>query len=95
MELPRDILDVRDVRDILDVRGVSSPRDGGGAPEPAGAAPQPRPFLMIWFRCCATYARLQRSVDGSRYLGNCPKCRARLEVPVGEGGTSRRMFEAS
>jgi hypothetical protein len=50
---------------------------------------------MIWFRCCSTYGRLPKTADGTRYEGRCPKCLAKLEVPVGEGGTSRRMFEAS
>jgi hypothetical protein len=50
---------------------------------------------MIWFRCCATYGRLRKADDGSCYEGRCPKCLARLAVPVGEGGTRRRMFEAS
>ena len=49
---------------------------------------------MIWFRCCATYGRLPKSPDGLSYVGRCPKCLAKLEVPVGEGGTNRRMFEA-
>ena len=50
---------------------------------------------MIWFRCCAAYGRLNKSRDGLFYTGRCPKCLAHLEVPVGEGGTNRRMFEAS
>jgi hypothetical protein len=50
---------------------------------------------MIWFRCCATYGRISKTSDGLFYEGRCPKCLAHLEVPVGEGGTSRRMFEAS
>jgi hypothetical protein len=49
---------------------------------------------MIWFRCCAAYGRLNKTPDGLIYEGRCPKCLAHLEVPVGEGGTNRRMFEA-
>ena len=49
---------------------------------------------MIWFRCCETYGRLPKAADGSCYEGRCPKCMAKLSVPVGEGGTRRRMFEA-
>lgn len=49
---------------------------------------------MIWFRCCAAYGRLNKTPDGTQYVGRCPKCLAKLEVPVGEGGTNRRMFEA-
>lgn len=50
---------------------------------------------MIWFRCCAAYGRLNKTRDGLFYEGRCPKCLAHLEVAVGEGGTNRRMFEAS
>jgi hypothetical protein len=49
---------------------------------------------MIWFRCCLTYGRLSKTPDGLFYEGRCPKCLAHLEVPVGDGGTNRRMFEA-
>lgn len=49
---------------------------------------------MIWFRCCLTYGRLNKTPDGLFYEGRCPKCLAHLEVPVGDGGTNRRMFEA-
>jgi hypothetical protein len=81
-----------DPRDIVDIEGLR-PTPAGDA-MPAGAS-VPRPFLMIWFRCCSTYGRLPKTADGTRYEGRCPKCLAKLEVPVGEGGTSRRMFEAS
>ena len=86
-------------RDIVEIVGV--PAEGPAAPdgptrdERSTARRPSKPFLMIWFRCCATYARLPKAPDGRRYAGQCPKCRARLEVPVGEGGTTRRMFEAS
>ena len=80
-----------DPRDIVDIEGLRTPQPPqGGAPVP----PQPKPFLMIWFRCCSTYGRLPKSADGLSYSGRCPKCLAKLEVPVGEGGTNRRMFEA-
>jgi len=86
---------VRNPRDIVDIERL---RPTSRQPKPSGdgtATPsQPRPFLMIWFRCCATYGRLPKSADGLSYVGRCPKCLAKLEVPVGEGGTNRRMFEA-
>lgn len=81
-----------DPRDIVDIEGLRPSSRGPAAPARTSAT---RPFLMIWFRCCATYGRLPKVADGTRYEGRCPKCLAKLEVPVGEGGTSRRMFEAS
>ncbi len=85
-----------DPRDIVDIDGLRTPRapQAGDAPDAAGSAGASKPFLMIWFRCCATYGRLPKSPDGLVYAGRCPKCLAKLEVPVGEGGTNRRMFEA-
>lgn len=83
---------MRDPRDIVDIDGLRPPAMPS-ADGPASASPS-KPFLMIWFRCCATYGRLPKSPDGLSYVGRCPKCLAKLEVPVGEGGTNRRMFEA-
>ena len=54
-----------------------------------------RPFLGIRFQCCKTYGRIYRSEDQSQYVGQCPKCRARVTVPIGTGGTSSRFFNAS
>lgn len=53
-----------------------------------------RPWLMIWFRCCGAYARVYRNAAGTEYSGRCPRCQATLRVPIGPGGTTRRMFEA-
>jgi len=60
----------------------------------AAAAALAAQFLMIWFRCCETYGRLPKAQDGACYEGRCPKCSARLRVPIGAGGTARRIFEA-
>lgn len=87
-----------DPRDIVDIGGLRrAPTDAGVPARPDTAPPAggaTKPFLMIWFRCCAAYGRLNKSPDGTQYAGRCPKCLAKLEVPVGDGGTSRRMFEA-
>jgi hypothetical protein len=83
---------VPDPRDIVDIDRLRAQQDAA-APTPT-PAPVSKPFLMIWFRCCSTYARLPKSADGLSYSGRCPKCLAKLDVPVGEGGTNRRMFEA-
>ena len=82
-----------DPRDIVDIDGLRPAPSGSGDHSLSADRPA-RPFLMIWFRCCETYGRLPKSADGSCYEGRCPKCLAKLSVPVGEGGTSRRMFEA-
>ena len=85
---------VPDPRDIVDINGLRPPQEQRPAPSAPRGASTPKPFLMIWFRCCSTYGRLPKSADGLSYSGRCPKCLAKLEVPVGEGGTNRRMFEA-
>ena len=85
---------VPDPRDIVDIDGLCPPQPKPRAPSPPQANAPAKPFLMIWFRCCSTYGRLPKSADGRSYSGRCPKCLAKLDVPVGEGGTNRRMFEA-
>jgi hypothetical protein len=90
----------RDIVDKVEIAGIAPPApraDSASAPtsDADAAGGGAKPFLMIWFRCCSTYARLPKSSDGLRYEGRCPKCLAHLEVPIGEGGSKRRMFEAS
>jgi hypothetical protein len=51
-------------------------------------------FLMVFFRCCHTYGRLNRNRAGTRYEGRCPRCGAAIHARIGPGGTSQRMFEA-
>lgn len=85
-----------DPRDRVDIQGLGhlrtdDAREHATESEPKGPR---RPFLQIWYRCCHAYGRLTKSADGTHYSGRCPSCGARLEVPVGEGGTSRRAFEA-
>jgi hypothetical protein len=87
-----------DPRDRVDIPGIRLPppsvrRPGESEQDPAAAGPR-RPFLQIWYRCCHVYGRLTKAEDGTHYSGRCPKCGAHLEVPVGEGGTNRRAFEA-
>ncbi|MFO0829881.1 MAG: hypothetical protein U0572_17195 [Phycisphaerales bacterium] len=80
-----------DSRDRVDIAGIPKPSDPHAPKDSKGPA---RPFLLIWFRCCHAYGRLTKTDDGSAYVGRCPRCRAHCEVPVGPGGTTRRMFEA-
>jgi hypothetical protein len=68
---------------------ISSPADS------STTEGQPRSrFLSIWYRCCHVYGRLYKNKAETHYEGQCPRCGASLEVPIGDGGTSRRMFEA-
>ncbi|EMI56193.1 hypothetical protein [Rhodopirellula sallentina] len=53
-----------------------------------------RPFLGIQFRCCRTYGRIYRDPSGMRYSGGCPRCGARVSVPIGPGGQGTRFFSA-
>jgi len=55
---------------------------------------QRRPWLGIYFRCCAVYGRIYRNALGTRYTGHCPRCRAEVSARIGPGGTGMRFFEA-
>lgn len=83
-------------RDIAEIGGRLV-QGAGAAEPPASSRPGPvgRKWLGVFFRCCHAYGRLYKDDAGTRYSGHCPRCCAPLEVPVGEGGTSRRFFEAS
>lgn len=53
-----------------------------------------RPYLMVTFRCRggASYQRVYRSRDGSRYVARCGKCGKTVRFVVGAGGTGARVF---
>jgi hypothetical protein len=61
---------------------------------PAAEQPGPRRWLGIHFACCGVYARIYKHPTKPRYEGHCPRCNAPLSVPIGEGGTPQRFFEA-
>ncbi|QDT04390.1 hypothetical protein K227x_27810 [Rubripirellula lacrimiformis] len=72
-----------------------SSSDPDGPEIPFGSSPrQPRPFLGIQFRCCRTYGRIYRNNSGNAYIGNCPMCLSKVNVPIGGGGSSARFFSA-
>lgn len=54
----------------------------------------PRRWLGIQFDCCGVYARIYRNGAGSAYVGWCPQCTRRIQVPIGPGGTDTRFFTA-
>ena len=51
-----------------------------------------KPFLGIMFECCNVYARIYKNKDGTAYEGHCPKCKKRVRIRVGKGGSSARFF---
>jgi hypothetical protein len=51
-------------------------------------------YLGIMFNCCQVYSRIYKNKDGTAYVGRCPKCMRTITVPVGEGGTNTRFFNA-
>lgn len=52
-----------------------------------------RKFLSVWYQCCHTYGRMIRNASGTKYIGHCPRCGARVEALIGPGGTSQRIFK--
>ncbi len=74
----------------LDISSEPKPDAGGKSPPER----KPRPFLGIQFKCCHTYGRIYRNDAATKYEGQCPKCRAKVSVPIGSGGTGARFFEA-
>ncbi|EGF24700.1 hypothetical protein [Rhodopirellula baltica] len=77
---------------VHDVRDQSSAFDSPSGRD--GTPGNPRPFLGIQFRCCQTYGRIYRNDQRTAYRGGCPKCGARMEIPIGSGGTNKRFFSA-
>jgi hypothetical protein len=75
---------------ILDISGLNESQGSDSASGPAG-----RKWIGVKFECCGAYSRIYRNRQGSAYEGFCPKCTARIQVPIGPGGTNQRMFRAS
>jgi hypothetical protein len=78
-----------DPRDIVE---LSTSPNVAGEPRPAA---RKQAFLSLYFACAHAYGRAYKQRDGSCYMGRCPKCGKTVDFPIGEGGTSRRMFEVS
>ncbi len=51
-------------------------------------------YLGIMFNCCKVYGRIYKNKDGTAYVGHCPKCMRTIKIPVGQGGTNARFFNA-
>ncbi len=81
-----------DPQDRIEIGGVERPAAVPGSSGPASARAG-RKWLSVWFNCCKVYDRMYLNAEGTRYRGRCPSCGSSVTARVGEGGTSRRMFE--
>ncbi len=63
--------------------------------QPRQPEPNARPFIGVHMKCCNVYIRAYLSRIRAKFVGWCPRCGARVEVPaVREGGTTNRFFSA-
>jgi len=53
-----------------------------------------RPFIGIHFECCNIYNRIYINKAKTAFSGWCPKCGAKIEIPVDPHGTDDRFFTA-
>lgn len=53
-----------------------------------------RPFLGIHFACCRVYQRIYLNAEETAFVGWCPRCCGKIEVPVDPEGTEDRFFTA-
>ncbi|KAA0139294.1 MAG: hypothetical protein CME32_30045 [Gimesia sp.] len=54
--------------------------------------PAPRPSVGVLFKCCNVYSRIYANHNQSAYAGHCPRCAARIEVPISKSGGSNSRF---
>ena len=74
--------DPRDYK--LDLSGTSKPQSENPLTS--------RRFLSVHFACCNIYLRLYRDPGAAEYTGRCPRCGKSVRFPVGQGGTTARIF---
>ncbi len=74
---------------ILDIPGLEDSPAEIPADVSAG-----RKWIGVKFDCCGSYSRIYRNRQGTAYEGFCPKCTARIKVPIGPSGTTQRIFRA-
>jgi hypothetical protein len=50
----------------------------------------------VHFKCCNVYVNIYQNHAGTAYAGHCPRCTARIEIPiVKQGGSASRFFTGS
>lgn len=74
---------------------IGEERPESGNSGAGGSGGGPKPFVGIHFKCCGIYCRIYKNRRQDAYEGACPKCHKRVKLPIGEGGTNIRFFEAS
>jgi len=55
----------------------------------------PRPWIGVNFTCAGAYVRVYRRPEQNCYIARCPRCGMTCRFPVGSGGTSQRLFDAT
>jgi hypothetical protein len=68
--------------------------DGGNGGFLGGTDADGKPWLGVFFDCCRVYSRAHRNAAGSHYIGHCPRCAARVQFKIGEGGSGARFWTA-
>jgi hypothetical protein len=53
-----------------------------------------RPHRGVYFTCCKVYGRIVLNVQRTAFVGWCPKCAGKREMPVGPDGSDAAFFEA-
>ncbi len=80
---------------ILDIASLNGKSASGADGENAeGSSLRGRPWIAVDWQCCHVYSRIYRTADGTCYKGKCPSCGSFVQAQVGEGGTSKRFFQA-
>ena len=64
------------------------PTTASGSP----VQPPPQRYLGVHFECCDVYARVYANLDGSAYVGHCPRCAKRVRFRIGPDGVDARFF---
>jgi hypothetical protein len=53
-----------------------------------------RKYLGVMFECCHIYSRIYKNKEGSAYVGWCPRCARKVEIPIHPSGVDNRFFKA-